>query len=189
MRYIDEQFVKMGLVREKHKKRETKELERIEKRKRQAEGQAHLAALRQQARIERNSDQNRRIRAAQDASKFLQGARVAGGGAGYSMAPYKTPIKTGTCIYCGSPADTMDHVIPVRYLTSVKRKGRRRDIGQLVESCRECNLHLGASLIHTIPGRAAYLISKHKVAMRYSRIRLRHLYVVAYLEKLDGKPA
>lgn len=45
------------------------------------------------------------------------------------------------CVYCGDPADTMDHVIPLSFTISRKRTNRM-EIGPMCPACRDCNTHL-----------------------------------------------
>lgn len=94
---------------------------------------------------------------------------------------YINPTKTGTCIYCGHSADTQDHIIPRKYWPRIPRA---KELGLIVESCRECNTHLGAAFHTTVSDRARYLMGKYKVRRRYSQQRLRHLFVIANLGKL-----
>lgn len=63
------------------------------------------------------------------------------------------------CHYCGAPADTKDHIIPVSFLRSDRRSGQARSVGETVDCCRECNSLLGAKALFTIEERA-YEISE-----------------------------
>lgn len=45
----------------------------------------------------------------------------------------------GRCVYCGDPADTIDHVIP-------RSKGGTDDLDNLVPACRDCNSRKGNRL-------------------------------------------
>lgn len=68
------------------------------------------------------------------------------------------------CHYCGAPADTKDHIIPVSYLTNSKPSQRQRhSIGETVDCCRECNSLLGAKAVFTVEERA------HEIAERLTR--------------------
>ena len=55
-------------------------------------------------------------------------------GAGVSVAEYReiVAIFDGACAYCGEPADTVDHVIPLS-------RGGQHDPANLVPACRACN--------------------------------------------------
>ena len=71
------------------------------------------------------------------------------------------------CHYCGAPADTKDHIIPLAYM----RNGRPKSaygVGETVDCCRECNSLLGAKALFSIEERA------HEIAQclsrRYSKI-------------------
>ncbi len=52
----------------------------------------------------------------------------------------------GMCVYCGDPADSIDHLIPI---SSSKFGGQKRigkhltDAGPTAHSCRDCNSRLG----------------------------------------------
>jgi 5-methylcytosine-specific restriction endonuclease McrA len=94
-------------------------------------------------------------------------------------APYKYPVNTGTCTYCGHTSFGFDHVIPYSY---IGRAGKRRgssDSGVKVPCCQECNTQLGRVLIVTVVDRAAYLLRKKKVHKRYSIERLEWLAELA----------
>ena len=58
------------------------------------------------------------------------------------------------CHYCGAPANTKDHIIPVSYLRNMSTNKARRAIGQTVDCCAECNSLLGAKALFTIEERA-----------------------------------
>lgn len=47
----------------------------------------------------------------------------------------------GICLYCGDPADTMDHVIPLAW-SDGKRNNKRPPFGPMCPACRDCNCHL-----------------------------------------------
>ena len=57
------------------------------------------------------------------------------------------------CHYCGAPADTKDHIIPISYLRN-SRPNAARGIGDTVDCCRECNNLLGAKALFSIEERA-----------------------------------
>lgn len=57
------------------------------------------------------------------------------------------------CHYCGAPADTKDHIIPICYLRNGRPNGAR-SIGETVDCCRECNSLLGAKALFSIEERA-----------------------------------
>ena len=57
------------------------------------------------------------------------------------------------CHYCGAPANTKDHIIPISYL----RNGRPlscASVGDTVDCCAECNSLLGAKALFSIEERA-----------------------------------
>lgn len=81
-----------------------------------------------------------------------------------------------TCVYCGITANSKDHVVCYLYTGKQgSRKASRRSYGQIVDSCMECNGHLGSKLIPTVVDRAHHLFHKAKVRRRYSKARLAHL--------------
>ena len=57
------------------------------------------------------------------------------------------------CHYCGAPADTKDHIVPISYLRNGRPKSARA-IGTTVDCCKECNSLLGAKALFSIPERA-----------------------------------
>lgn len=112
-------------------------------------------------------------------------ARVQGLGATRYGGAYITPLKTGTCIYCGGLADSLDHIIPRAYAAKVNlRRKKSVSPGPQVEACRECNAFLGSTLLFTVSERARYLYGRYKIRRRYSWQRLRHLFIIANSEKL-----
>lgn len=50
------------------------------------------------------------------------------------------------CVYCGQPADTMDHVPPLSRVDDYRAMGVAWEAFLLVKACRPCNLALGDSL-------------------------------------------
>ena len=54
------------------------------------------------------------------------------------------------CHYCGMPADTRDHIIPISW----NRKRRKHEAGETVPCCRECNSLLGAKPLFSVQERA-----------------------------------
>jgi hypothetical protein len=68
------------------------------------------------------------------------------------------------CIYCGFPAQDIDHVVPVS-----RQPGRRREFCKefLVNSCRLCNLYLSARLFSTFFERLNWLRAKYESKLRY----------------------
>lgn len=57
------------------------------------------------------------------------------------------------CHYCGAPADTKDHIVPIAYLRNGRPQGSR-SVGTTVDCCRECNSLLGAKALFSIEERA-----------------------------------
>lgn len=54
-----------------------------------------------------------------------------------AILPWLPPDATPTCVYCGAPAEHMDHVIP-------KAQGGSDDPTNLVPACASCNIKKGA---------------------------------------------
>jgi hypothetical protein len=57
------------------------------------------------------------------------------------------------CHYCGAPADTKDHIVPIAYLRNGRPQGSR-SVGCTVDCCRECNSLLGAKALFSVEERA-----------------------------------
>jgi 5-methylcytosine-specific restriction endonuclease McrA len=57
------------------------------------------------------------------------------------------------CHYCGAPADTKDHIVPIAYLRNSRPQGSR-SVGCTVDCCRECNSLLGAKALFSVEERA-----------------------------------
>lgn len=64
------------------------------------------------------------------------------------------------CTYCGAPADTVDHVVPVACYGVTRKQGLQLIAkgSPKVDCCRDCNTTLGAADAHTVEGRAALLL-------------------------------
>ena len=73
---------------------------------------------------------------------------------------YWMEFKEYICTYCGEPADTKDHVIPVSW-NHMSRKNADYSNKKVVPACNQCNLTLGNIAYHTIQTRASYLIQKY----------------------------
>lgn len=58
------------------------------------------------------------------------------------------------CTYCGMPADTVDHIIPIAYNYTKRRRHSAGNSGERVPCCRECNNLLGAKALFSIRERA-----------------------------------
>ena len=66
------------------------------------------------------------------------------------------------CIYCGVPANALDHIIPVSY-TDVSRRAAKYNRENTVPSCNECNSTLSNKWLPTISERAAFLIEHYNI--------------------------
>lgn len=58
------------------------------------------------------------------------------------------------CHYCGAPADTKDHIVPISYNYTQRPNNSPGKGGQTVDCCRECNSLLGAKALFSIEERA-----------------------------------
>ena len=58
------------------------------------------------------------------------------------------------CHYCGAPADTKDHIVPISYNYTQRPNNSPAKGGQTVDCCRECNNLLGAKALFSIEERA-----------------------------------
>lgn len=72
------------------------------------------------------------------------------------------------CIYCGEPADTVEHLIPWSFISRVYEKDRKLK-GFCTYACRECNTLAGNRLFFTFEERVKFvsdrLRKKHKKDM------------------------
>lgn len=66
------------------------------------------------------------------------------------------------CLYCGSPAECLDHILPVSAFTVGKRKSRNfRGMKRLLAyACLHCNAMLGNKRIETIFERKEFLANR-----------------------------
>jgi hypothetical protein len=79
------------------------------------------------------------------------------------------------CYYCGLPATTVDHVIPVSMLADLSTLGddeafealTSRFRKHLVPACRECNSILGNKYVDSLAKRREYV--KKRLRTRYDR--------------------
>jgi hypothetical protein len=80
---------------------------------------------------------------------------------------------TGWCYYCGWPADSVDHVIPLSFRNSLVslepdfRKDLLRRRTLTVQCCRECNSLLGATYQETLEERKHFL--KGRIRCHYRK--------------------
>lgn len=68
--------------------------------------------------------------------------------------------KTIKCFYCGSDADSLDHVIPWSFYSNKRRKNAGKAPGFRVGACRECNGLLGSSFYPSMFDRCKSVNSK-----------------------------
>ncbi len=103
------------------------------------------------------------------------------------------------CVYCGDPADTMDHVPPISRVEDYRAIRHGREDYLLVKSCRPCNSLLGSDvhsdIFERIEALKYRLIKKMKgndSALQWSDEELKGLgknlrsQVVASMKKIDG---
>ena len=74
------------------------------------------------------------------------------------------------CTYCGSIADSRDHVVPAstQYVQDRKFRPVPTNRHNTVPACRLCNSMLGANGGHTVGSRANFLVERYK--KRYARV-------------------
>jgi hypothetical protein len=80
------------------------------------------------------------------------------------------------CYYCGSPANTVDHVVPRSLLADLAALSDEAVTAVLVHpgrtmtvpACRECNCLLGSQYFSTLAARKAWL--KERLRRRYRRV-------------------
>lgn len=130
---------------------------------------------------DRQKPKKRACRKAYRRSQILAARVAAPPRASYPVAPYKYPVNTSTCTYCGYTSNGFDHIIPYKYIGRLSHRARRggSDSGDKVPCCRECNIILGDRLVVTVVDRAAYLLRQKKVQKRYSIERLEFLTELA----------
>jgi hypothetical protein len=74
----------------------------------------------------------------------------------------------GDCTYCGMPADTVDHLIPICYSRPRRPSHAAGNCGPTVPCCRECNMLLGTVPLFTVAERASEL--SDRLENRYRKI-------------------
>lgn len=76
------------------------------------------------------------------------------------------------CRYCGDRADTIDHVPPLSYVSTVGIQRAREVVGwlRLVDSCGACNGYLGSMHLLTLSDRLAHL--KKVYSTKRSKLRV-----------------
>lgn len=76
------------------------------------------------------------------------------------------------CNYCGEPADTRDHLIPVSASsfssTGTINNRHAKKYGETVWSCQECNSLLGSRLLPSVEARATVVAKA--LTRRYSKL-------------------
>lgn len=86
------------------------------------------------------------------------------------------------CVYCGDPATSQDHVIPIAFQTLADRpKGVRRRFGPTADACFDCNSHLSDRVFNSFDARCQF--ARDRIAKRAKPIH----WSEAELNKLDYK--
>ncbi len=78
---------------------------------------------------------------------------------------YESMFKDKICFYCGEPATSVDHSVPVAFYRTLYDICRPMGKKPLVPACRECNSIAGAKLFTTLGQKR-----------RYVQDRIRHKY-------------
>ena len=99
------------------------------------------------------------------------------------------------CAYCGIPADTKDHVLPVSWMRVLVEMGDRDTRSEIVPCCRECNSIAGSKIFASFRLKKKYVQArikqKHKTMPKWKKRELNELtgklrrYVVASAEVHD----
>ena len=72
------------------------------------------------------------------------------------------------CVYCGQPADSLDHVPPLSRVDDYRALGLVREMYLLVPACRDCNALAGSTLQATFPERVEYV--KDEITRKNRRV-------------------
>jgi hypothetical protein len=103
-----------------------------------------------------------------------------------SWVPRRLYLYTNNrCIYCGERADTLDHVFPLAFLTTMDRYNRSvKGIGVTVDCCRDCNNRLSMSMFYSFQDRLD--CARERITKKNGKlIRLPHWEDVE-IKKLHG---
>ena len=103
-----------------------------------------------------------------------------------SWVPRRLYLYTNNrCIYCGERADTLDHVFPLAFLTTVDRASKNMNAkGVTVDCCRDCNSRLSSSMFYSFQDRLD--CARERITKKNGRlIRLPH-WEDAEIRKLRG---
>lgn len=85
------------------------------------------------------------------------------------------------CTYCGdTPAEDLDHVIPVAYTNN---RTYTKDL--VVPCCKECNGLLGSKSYMTIGDRAGYLAKAYR--KKYAKVLKYPTWTQEELDELNGR--
>lgn len=65
------------------------------------------------------------------------------------------------CVYCGRPAEVLDHVLPWSRRRLIDHRPELRELRFLVNACRFCNGSLGSRVFPTFEARINYIHRRH----------------------------
>lgn len=107
-------------------------------------------------------------------------------------ATHLQPVADDTiepCVYCGLPADSVDHVIPRAYVSQIRDTIAPLDktlkaFGETVPACIQCNSILGASALFTMTERRSLV--KERLRKKYKRLLAAPDWTHQELNDLDG---
>lgn len=72
----------------------------------------------------------------------------------------------GRCVYCGSAATAIDHVIPYAYL-------QRHEISNLVPACQDCNLIASDKMFESLEDKRAFILKRRDSLKWTTKLMLR----------------
>ncbi len=86
----------------------------------------------------------------------------------YQLSSLYVDQHAQTCAYCGSYADTQDHVLPVVFMEFLLSQNDTETYSEIVPSCIECNSLAGTTVFSSFKKKKAFV--QAKIYNRYSRI-------------------
>jgi 5-methylcytosine-specific restriction endonuclease McrA len=82
------------------------------------------------------------------------------------------PGSWSKCVYCGSAADTQDHVLPISLAVSMPQRKWHAELLQLVPACRSCNSTAGDRLFLSLEAKRRYISERKMLALRRHFMKL-----------------
>jgi 5-methylcytosine-specific restriction endonuclease McrA len=79
---------------------------------------------------------------------------------------YRLVADDDICVYCGVPADTLDHFVPLSILPMVGEVYGRIGRQFLVPACKECNCTAGSKVFKTVGAKRRYIQSRLRAKNR-----------------------